>query len=154
MLCKDFQPWEKTQLKKFRIFSRVFEIAYQLLTYHSPFAPRWWMNCEAFTILNPKSFFGSFADFGCWNTEKSVSLRDGDVQTFLKRKENQKMERKTESYVFSGFDNGISRSWERKSTTGRFATGRFWPCTWKISSAHKDQTNNLYIKNYAHCLFL
>ena len=30
----------KPQLKKFRIFSRVFEIANQLLTYHSPFTPR------------------------------------------------------------------------------------------------------------------
>ena len=43
-------------------------------------------------------------------TPKNPYRSDGDVQTFLKRKENQKMERKTESYVFSGFDNGISRS--------------------------------------------
>ena len=37
---------------------------------------------------------------------------------------------------------GISRSWERKSITKRFATGRFWPCTWENSSVGKDQFNN------------
>ena len=49
---------------------------------------------------------------------------------------------KTESHVFSGFGNGISCGWERKSTTRRFATSRFWPCTWKISSDGKVQFNN------------
>ena len=29
----------------------------------------------------------------------------------------------------NGFSNGISRGCERKSTTGRFVIGRFWPCT-------------------------
>ena len=58
------------------------------------------------------------------NTEKSVSLTDSDVQTFLKEKENQYAKRKAESYVFSGFNNSISRGWERKSATGRFAMGR------------------------------
>ena len=47
-------------------------------------------------------------------------------------KENQNKKSRTGSYVFSGFGNGISRGWERKSTTNRFATGRFWLCTWKI----------------------
>ena len=52
------------------------------------------------------------------------------------------MESKTENYVFISFGNGISHTWEQKSTTGRFATGRFWLCTWKISSVSKDQVNN------------
>ena len=42
------------------------------------------------------------------NTEKSVSLADSDVQTFVKGKENQNTKRKTESYVINGFGNGIS----------------------------------------------
>ena len=71
--------------------------------------------------------------FGLW------LLTDSDVQTFLEGKENQNTQRKTDSYVFSGFVYGISRGWERKSTTGRFVTGRFWPCTWKISSVGEDQ---------------
>ena len=50
--------------------------------------------------------------------------------------------RKTGNYVFSGFGNGISRGWERKSTTEIFATGRFWPCTWKTFFVGKDQFNN------------
>ena len=61
---------------------------------------------------------------------------------FPKEEENQNTERKTKSYVLSGFGNGICRGWERKSTTGRFATGRLWPFTWKISSVGTDQVNN------------
>ena len=34
-------------------------------------------------------------------------------------------------------------SWERKSTTGIFATGCFWLCTWKISSVAKDKVDNI-----------
>ena len=43
------------------------------------------------------------------NTETSVSLTDSDVHTFSETEENQNTERKTESYVLSGFGNGISR---------------------------------------------
>ena len=50
--------------------------------------------------------------------KKSVSFTDTDVQTFLEREENQNTKRKTESYVFSAFGNGISRGWEQKSTAG------------------------------------
>ena len=52
------------------------------------------------------------------------------------------MERKTESYVFSGFGKGIYRGWERKSTTGKFATVRFWLYTLEIPSESKDQISN------------
>ena len=40
---------------------------------------------------------------------------------FLRKEKYQNTKWKTESYVFSGFSNGISRGYERKSTTGRFA---------------------------------
>ena len=70
------------------------------------------MNGKAFTILNPRSFVRIFSDYFCLKTEIFVStLTESDVQTFLEREENQKekTKRKTESYVFSGFGNGISR---------------------------------------------
>ena len=58
------------------------------------------------------------------------------------REKNQYTKRKIESYVFSGFSVSISSGWELKSTTGRFATGRFWLFTWKTSSVSKDKVNN------------
>ena len=67
------------------------------------------MKDKAVTILNPRSFVRIFLYSGSCNTEKSVSLTGSDVQTFLEGKENQNTERKTESYVFSGFGDGISR---------------------------------------------
>ena len=42
------------------------------------------------------------------------------IQTFLEGIENQYTKRKTRRYVFSGFDNNISRGWEWRSATGRF----------------------------------
>ena len=39
--------------------------------------------------------------------------------------ENKNTERKTKSYVFSDFGDGISRGLERNSTAGRFAIGNF-----------------------------
>ena len=59
--------------------------------------------------------------------EKSVSLTDSDIQNYLEGKENQNTERKTESYVFSSFGNGIS-------TTEIFATGRLILHCFVISS--------------------
>ena len=61
---------------------------------------------KALTILNTRSFVRIFSDYGCQNTEKSVSLTASDIETFLKTEENQNMERKIESFVFSGFGNG------------------------------------------------
>ena len=43
-----------THVKNTIFFSRVFNIANQLLTRHSPFAPL--SQLKAFTILNPSSF--------------------------------------------------------------------------------------------------
>ena len=43
--------------------------------------------------------------------------------------------------MFGGFGNGVSRGWKRKSTTGRFAIGRFWPFTWKTFIVGKEKVN-------------
>ena len=104
-----------------------------------------------------KLFVGVFSNYGGYNTKKSVSLADNEVQTFLEREENQYTKRKTESCVFSGFGVSISLVWEWKSTTGRFATSRFWPFTWKTSTVGKDKVNKwsriLWIENYDHSCF-
>ena len=44
------------------------------------------MNGKAFTILNPRSPVRCFRIMAAKNTEKSVSLADSDVQTFVKGK--------------------------------------------------------------------
>ena len=49
------------------------------------------------------------SDYGCYNTKKSVLLRDRDVKLSKIGKKSHNAKRKTESYVFSGFDNGIPR---------------------------------------------
>ena len=80
--------------------------------------------------------------------------KDIDLQTFLEGEEYQNTKRKTESYVFLGFGNSISRSWERKSTTKRFATGRFWPCTWKISCILKIRPIVCFCSDSTHVFIL
>ena len=89
-----------------------------------------------------KLFVGASSNFMAAKTlKKNLLMTDSEVQTFLKGEENQYTERKTESYVFSGFGVSISLGWEWKSTTGRFATSWFWPFTWKTSSVGKDKVN-------------
>ena len=65
--------------------------------------------------------------------------KKNSYHVFLTSTGIQYTKRKTESYVFSGFGVGISRGWEWKSTAERFATGRFWPFTWKTSFVGKDK---------------
>ena len=62
---------------------------------------------------------------------------------FPRRRTKPNTKRKTESYIFSGFGNFISRGWERKSSTTRFATGRFWLTwfTWKTLSVRTKSIN-------------
>ena len=130
-----------TPFKKYDIFSRVFDNANQLLTPHSPFAPlgqvdKWTAKPSTFSIQG--SLSAELCRIMAAKTFKNfVPLTGSDVQTFLEGKENQYMKRKTQSYVFSDFGNGLCRGWERKSTTGRFVTGRFWLFTWKTSSVGK-----------------
>ena len=90
----------------------------------------WWTNGKAFTIPNPRSFVEFFR------------FMAADVQTLQGREENQNTKKKkTETYIFSVVDNEISCGWKRKSSAKRFAIGRFWPWTWKISSVGKNQFN-------------
>ena len=95
---------------------------------------------EQQTFLD-KLFVGAFWNYGGENTKNSVSLTDREVQTFLEDEENQYNKRKTETHIFSDFGVGISFGWGWKSTTGRFATSRFRPFTWKTSSVGKDKVN-------------
>ena len=86
---------------------------------------------DYYTVDRKKTYLFTWAwkkNF-CYNTERFLSLT------------NQNTKRKTEIKVFSDFGDDISRDWEQKSTSGRFAKGRFWPCTWKISVG-KAQVNN------------
>ena len=73
------------------------------------------MNGKAFAILNPRSFVGIFSDYGCENTETSVSLTDSDLPLLGKKNEVRPEKPKvTYSVVLA---------------TGAFATDRFWLCT-------------------------
>ena len=132
-----------THVKKYDIFSCVFDIASQLLTRHSRHSVRL-MN-EQQSCHHSMSAVVVFQNIlGLWLL-KRWKIRTAYRQwrsNFLRRGENQNAKRKTESYVFSDFYTGISRGWEWKSTTGIFATGRFWPWTWKISSVAKDKVGN------------
>ena len=78
--------------------------------------------------------------FGLWQL-KHWKIRIAYRQwrsNFPRRGRKPKYGKKTESWVLSGFGNGVSRGWERKLTTGRFATNRFLTVTWKISPVAKD----------------
>ena len=70
-----------------------------------------------------------------------MSLADNNVEVFLEGEENQNTKIKTESYVFSGLGNGISRGWEQKSTAERFAK-----CIILYLSARKDEL--LYVTTF------
>ena len=87
-----------TYLKRYRIFSRVYDTANQLLTRHPPFAPfgqedKRTANTSLFSIQGRLSDF--FRIMAVKNTEKSVSLSDSGVQAFLEGEENQNTERNT-----------------------------------------------------------
>ena len=136
-----------THVKKYDIVSSVFDIANQLLTIHSPFAPlgqvdEWTVKPSPFSIQGRLSewFFRIMAA----KTLKSPYCLQTEWRSNFSRR--QCPERKTDSYVFSGFNNGIFHGWQRESTTGRFLTGWFWPCTWKISSVGKD-----WVENWEFC---
>ena len=87
------------------------------------------MNGKAFAILNPRSFVGIFSDYGCENTEISVSLTDSDVLSQKGKKTEVRPEKPKVTYSVA-------------LATGAFATGRFWLCTWQFYSVGKDKVNN------------
>ena len=84
-----------------------------------------WMNSKAFTI----SIQSRLSEFSRIMAAKKTQKYPYRLQiarlNFPWRGTKSDAKRKTESYVFIGFCSGISRSWEWKSATGRFAAGRF-----------------------------
>ena len=91
-------------INQYRFFSRVFDIANQLLTRHSPFASlgkvdEWTAKPSTFSIQGrlSESFWIKAAK------TLSVSLKESDIQTFPEGEEDQNTERKTESYIFIGY---------------------------------------------------
>ena len=86
----------------------------------------WYRQSAAYTSLAsstpwiPSSFsieasLSKFLRLGSWLLKYwKIVMANGGRQP--------KYEKKTESYIISGFANGISHGWKRKSTTGRFAT--------------------------------
>ena len=115
---------ETTYVKKYRIF-HVVDIANQLLTRHSPLASlgqvdKWTTKSSRFSI---QVVCLSFIEL--WRL-KHYKIRIAD---------------RLWASNFSGFGVGISFEWEWKSTTRRFAIGRFWSVTWKTSSVDKNKVN-------------
>ena len=100
----------------------------------------WWMKGKAFTILNT-SCLSELSRIRAAKTLKNPYRWQTMRFKLLEGEKNQYTKRKTENYVFGGFGVGISLGWEWKSTNGRFATGRFWPFTWKTSSVGKNKVN-------------
>ena len=100
-----------THSKKYDIFWRVFDIATQLTTGHSLFAPLGKID------ESPCSIQGRLPEFFRIIATKTLK-NPYHLQTvtfkFLEGEENQNTERKTKSCVFSGFGNGISRGSEQK----------------------------------------
>ena len=84
-----------------------------------------WMNGKTFTI----SIQNRLSEFSRIMAAKKTQKYPYRLQIarlkFPRRGTKSDAKRKTESYVFIGFYSGISRGWEWKSATGRFAAGRF-----------------------------
>ena len=103
----------KAHLKKYRIFFTC--VWYRQSAADTSLAIRasrsgWWKSGEAFTVLQTVMF-----------------------KLLLEREENQDTEKKNRKIRIQWlWWWNFSRGWERKSTIGRFATGRFWPCIRRI----------------------
>ena len=111
----------------------MFDIANQLLKRHSSFAPLRLVD-EQTAKPSPFPIQGLLSNFfGLWLLTFKL-CKEGKKTKIRKKK-------KTETYIFSVVDNEISCGWKRKSSAKRFAIGRFWPWTWKISSVGKNQFN-------------
>ena len=99
------------------------------------------------TFFNSRSFVGFFLIMAVKTLKNPYRLETVTFKLSSKGKEGKENQNTKKSYVFSGFGNGFSRGWERKSITGGFAAGRFWPCTRKVSPVGKD-----LVKNWEFCL--
>ena len=126
---------KKKRKKEKKIFSRVFDIANQLLSRQSPFAPL--VQVDEWTAKSLRFSFGR--DFvGLWLIKcwKTVSLTESDVQTFLEPKYENKNWNLRFQWLW----------WQHLIISTeidivRFATGRFQPSTSKISSFSKEKVD-------------
>ena len=118
--------WYLTVIR--RDYSTIFAAADRSFAFCATLTGRW-KKGKSFTVLNPRSFV-EISQIMAAKTLKN--LYRSQIMTFKISQKGKK--RATESLVFRGFDNSISRGWEQKSTGGRFATGRFWPCNWQRKS--------------------
>ena len=103
-----------THSKRYCIFSRVYNIANQLLTRHSPFASLSLVN-ERRSLHHSQSKVVCRIFFGLWllkHWKTRVAFRQWR-SSFSRRGRKPKYGKKYESYEFSGFSNGIYRGWER-----------------------------------------
>ena len=82
---------------------------------------------ERQSLHDIKWFVGTLTDYGCQNTEYSVSLTDSDVQAFLEREEHQIRKEKAKVTYSVALVVAFLRL-RTKTTNERFATDRFWPC--------------------------
>ena len=126
---------------------------------HSPFAPlgqadEWTAKPSPFLIQGSLSESSQIMAAKTLKNQFVQTVRD--IQTFLWGEENQYTKRKTENYVFGGFGNGISRGWERKSTSGRFARGCFGrlPGRFLLSVRTKSMNENFANWKLRPLLFL
>ena len=103
-----FRKAVKAHVKKYRIFLRVFDIANQLLTLQSHFAPVGQVD-ERSAKPSPS----------CRQWRSNFPRKGREPKC---RKNNRKI--RIQGLWWWNF----SRGRERKSTTGRLASGRFWPC--------------------------
>ena len=135
-----------THVKKISYFSTCVDMPNYLLTRHSPLAllvqvDEWTAKSSRFSITSCLLELSRIMAAKTLKNPYHWQIWGSEVQTFLEEEENQYTKGKTESCAFSGFGVSIFLGWEWKSTTGRFATNRFWPFTWKTSSVGKDKVN-------------
>ena len=136
-----------TNVKKYNIFWRVFDIANQLLNVTRLYSVR--------LINERQSLHHSLSKIVCWNvfglwlntTRITLSLTDSDVRTFLEGEEEKPKVTYSVALVLA-----FLAAKNEKSTTGRFATSRFLLRTLKISSVGKDQLSEYIIS--LHLLFV
>ena len=93
------------------------------------------MNDEAFTGLNLRSFaWSEFFQIMAAKTPKNpYRLQIVMFKLFYKGKKTKIWIEKPKVTYSAALEMAFLAAKGKKSTIERFATGRFWPCTWKIS---------------------
>ena len=108
-----------------------------------------WINCKSFNILNLRLFVEIFLELWPLTILKVCIAYRHWRSKFPRSGKNQN----TKSYL------ALVRIFlvaELKSATGRFGTGRLWPCIWAnfFWGTEKSITKNLWIISYTHFFFV